>query len=438
MDYPDKIKKILKEGNIIEGDLVEITVKKGIYRGILMPHFEASAPDILTVKLDTGYNIGIAIDEKSKILPLEKGKYPEKRSEELQYKKSKPKIAILGTGGTIASYVDYRTGAVHPVQNARDLAFSMPNLVRMCNIKAKVLFSMLSEDIKPEHWQEIAQEAAHHLNDGASGVIITHGTDTMAYTSCALSFMLSNLTGPVILVGSQRSSDRPSSDAHLNLISAAEVAIGSDLGEVVVIMHRTTSDSQVSIHRGTRVRKMHSSKRDAFLSINENPLGMVKDGETILTEQYKRRAEGPVEVQDRMETRVGLIYTFPGMKKEAIDFLAEKNKGIVIAGSGLGHIPDDLLESIKEAISNGVHIVMTTQCLYGEVNMNVYSRGRDLLRAGVISGEDMLPETAFVKLMWVLGQTQNPNEVEKLIKTDLVGEIGIKRALYVPGFYIES
>jgi glutamyl-tRNA(Gln) amidotransferase subunit D len=416
MVYPDKIKKLLKDDNIEEGDIIEITVKKGIYKGIVMPHHAASASDILTIKLNTGYNVGIAVDDKSEISLLEKGKYPEKKSDEPEVDESRPIIAILGTGGTIASYVDYRTGAVHPAKNARDLAISVPELAKMCNIKAKVLFSMLSENIKSEHWQEIAREVANQLNNGAKGVIITHGTDTMGYTSCALSFMLRNLTGPVILVGSQRSSDRPSTDANMNLISAAQVATESDLAEVVVMMHGSTSDSQVSIHRGSRVRKMHTSKRDAFLSINENPLGRVQNGKITLSEQYRKRGEGPVEVNDKMETRVALVFTYPGINADLIDFLAQKNKGIVIAGSGLGHTPRELLKSIRNAVSNGVHIVMTSQCLYGKVNMNVYSTGRDLMKAGVISAEDMLPETAYVKLMWVLGQTQDPKKVAHLLK----------------------
>jgi glutamyl-tRNA(Gln) amidotransferase subunit D len=424
---PGNIKKKLKDDNIEEGDLIEITVKKGIYKGILMPHHEASTADILTIKLDTGYNIGIAVDDKSEISLLEKGKYPDKKSIEPQIDESKPKIAILGTGGTIASYVDYRTGAVHPAQNARDLAISVPELARMCNIKAKVLFSMLSEDIKSEHWQEIARESAYQLNNGASGVIITHGTDTMSYTSCALSFMLKNPSGPVILVGSQRSSDRPSTDANINLISATQVATESDLAEVVVMMYSSTSDSQVSIHRGTRVRKMHTSKRNAFLSINENPLGRVQNGKITISEQYHKRGEGPVKVMEKMETKVGLVYTYPGINSELIDFIAEKNKGIVIAGSGLGHTPLELLESIRNAISNGIHIVMTSQCIYGRVNMNVYSTGRDLMKAGVISAEDMLPETAYVKLMWVLGQTHDPEKVAHLIKTNIAGEIKDRR-----------
>lgn len=425
--YPDKIRKKLKDYNIEEGDLIEITVSKGVYKGILMPHHEASAADILTIKLDTGYNIGIAMGNDSVITLLEKTKSREIKAKELQYDESKPLIAILGTGGTIASYVDYRTGAVHPAKNARDLAISVPELARICNIKAKVLFSMLSEDIKSEHWQEIARESANQLNNGAEGVIITHGTDTLGYTSCALSFMLGNLTGPVILVGSQRSSDRPSTDANMNLISAAQVAIESDLSEVVVMMHGSTSDSHISIHRGTRVRKMHTSKRDAFLSINENPLGRVQNGKITLLEQYRKPGEGPVEVLDRMETRVGLISTYPGINSDLIDFLAEKNKGIVIGGSGLGHAPGELRESIRNAISNGVHIVMTSQCLYGSVNMNVYSTGRDLIKAGVISAEDMLPETAYVKLMWVLGQTQDPKKVAHLIKTNIAGEMKDRR-----------
>jgi glutamyl-tRNA(Gln) amidotransferase subunit D len=338
-------------------------------------------------------------------------------------------VTIIGTGGTIASYVDYRTGAVHPALSAEDLVYSMPEISENANIKAMVHFSIFSEDMTVAHWQSLARKVAQELDDGAIGVIIPHGTDTMGYTAAALSFMLSDLTGPVILAGAQRSSDRPSSDSAVNLLSAVDLALNSDLGEVVVLMHQNTSDGGVSIHRGTKVRKMHTSARDAFMSINEDPIGSIGAGMIKLSQKYRRKGTGPTNLRDDLEERVALLHSYPGISPDQFTHLSSTNRGIVVAGTGLGHVPDDLLESIRMAVSDGVFVVMTSQCLYGRVNMHVYSRGRDLLKAGVISGEDMLPETALVKLMWVLGQTSDAGEVKRLMESNIVGEISERRSL---------
>jgi len=230
--------------------------------------------------------------------------------------------------------------------------------------------------------------------------------------------MLKNLSGPVILVGSQRSSDRPSSDASMNLLSASKLA-ETDLGEVVIVMHGETSDTYSLIHRGTRVRKMHSSRRDAFKSMNEKPIGKIDENVTFF-QDYRKRNEGKTEVNDKIEEKVALIYFYPGLTPEFFDYAVKNNKGIVIAGSGLGHVSSDLIEIIRNA---KIPIVMTSQCLNGRVNMNVYSTGRDLLSAGVIPGEDMLPETAFVKLMYVLGQTKKIEEIRKMMTENMVGEM---------------
>ena len=395
------------------GDEIELTAEKN-YMGVLMP----SHNDIITLKLKNGYNIGVKIDEKSKIMITRKKEEKTKPLKKEGFSKGKPVISLISTGGTIASYVDYRTGAVHPALTAEELAFSVPELTEKYNVKAKVLFSILSEDMKSEYWRKLAKETAKELNSGADAVIIPHGTDTMGHTSAALSFMLKNLTGPVILVGSQRSSDRPSSDASMNLLSASKLA-ETDLGEVVIVMHGETSDTYSLIHRGTRVRKMHSSRRDAFKSINESPIGRIDENITFF-QDYRKRDEGKVGVNDKIEEKVALIYFYPGLTPEFFDYAVKNNKGIVIAGSGLGHVSSDLIEIIRNA---KIPIVMTSQCLNGRVNMNVYSTGRDLLSAGVIPGEDMLPETAFVKLMYVLGQTKKIEEIRKMMTENMVGEM---------------
>jgi glutamyl-tRNA(Gln) amidotransferase subunit D len=420
--YTRKIHDLLENTKIKVGDTIEIVTREGTYKGILMPHHEFSKNDIITIKMKSGYNIGIAVDNEIELKLINKGNNIPKKAENHSKDENKPMIAILGTGGTIACYVDYRTGAVHPALSTNDLIQSVPELAQICNIKARVLFSIFSENMLVKHWKILANEVAHELNQGAKGVIIPHGTDTMCYTSAALSFMLSNLSGPVILVGAQRSSDRPSTDSNLNLISASQLATGSDLGEVVVSMHKDISDSEISIHRGTRVRKMHTSRRDAFQSINEDPIGSVKEQNIILSEPYYKRCKGKVTVDDKMEKNVGIFYSHPGVTCEHFEFLAEKNRGIVIVGTGLGHAPKELLKSIKNAIESGISVVMTSQCLYGRVNMNVYSLGRDLRLTGVISGGDMLPETALVKLMWVLGHTSDPEKVNELILKNLKGE----------------
>jgi len=276
--------------------------------------------------------------------------------------------------------------------------------------------------MSPEHWQDLAKVIAEEMNSGADSVIVPHGTDTMSYSASAVSFMLSNLTGPVIFVGSQRSSDRPSSDAWRNLRSAAEIVKNSDIGEVVVAMYGTPSDDKVYIHRGTNVRKMHTSRRDAFTSINMPPIASVDDSGIKYYQDYQRKKPGKVKVDTHMEPNVSLLYSYPGIERKHFDFLADNNKGIVIAGTGLGHISENLLGSIKDAISSGVHIVITSQCISGAVNLNVYSSGRRLLDAGVIP-VSMLPESAYVKLMWVLGHTTKPEEVSRMMISSLRNEI---------------
>ena len=395
------------------GDEIELLAET-IYTGVLMP----SHNDIITLKLKNGYNIGVKIDEKSKIKVIMKKEEKTKPLKKEGFSKGKPVISLISTGGTIASYVDYRTGAVHPALTAEELAFSVPELTEKYNVKAKVLFSILSEDMKFEYWRKLAKETAKELNSGADAVIIPHGTDTMGHTSAALSFMLKNLSGPVILVGSQRSSDRPSSDASMNLLSASKLA-ETDLGEVVIVMHGETSDTYSLIHRGTRVRKMHSSRRDAFKSMNEKPIGKIDENVTFF-QDYRKKSNGKTIVNDKIEEKVTLVYFYPGLTPEFFDYAVKNNKGIVIAGSGLGHVSSDLIEIIRNA---KIPIVMTSQCLNGRVNMNVYSTGRDLLSAGVIPGEDMLPETAFVKLMYVLGQTKKIEEIRKMMTENMVGEM---------------
>ncbi len=410
------------------GDIVEIRTEKGTYKGTIMPKHEFSRDEIIILKLDNGYNIGVSVKDILSLKVLGKGEKAGIRREKMEKGAGEgiKKITLFSTGGTIASYVDYRTGAVHPAISSEDLLFSVPELADFGDMEAKVLFSLLSEDIGPKNWKTMAMEAAKALNSGSAGVIMAHGTDTMGYSAAALSFALKNLTGPVVFVGSQRSSDRPSSDATMNLLSAARVAV-SELGEVVVVMHAGTGDDYCHVHRGTRVRKMHTSRRDAFASINSEPIGKATPDGCELRNHRKRR-EGKVEVFPDFEESVTLLYSYPGLSGEMLEHMLSGIKGLVIAGTGLGHMKSELIPMIGEAVKNGTFVVMTSQCLYGTVDMNVYSSGRELIKAGVIAGGDMLPETAYVKLSWALANLEH-EKIPEFMVTEIAGELEERRFL---------
>jgi len=423
MEYPPRIHALLEKAKAAQGDALRVKARGETFEGVLMPHTSFSGEDILTVKLGSGYNIGIAVEDVESVEVTAKHAAHGVDRNLPPSSKAKPTIAVLGTGGTIASYVDYRTGAVHPAVTAEELVFSVPELLEVCNVRARVIYSIYSEDLKPENWQHLAQETGKELNAGAAGILIPHGTDTLHFTTAALSFMLRDLTGPVVVVGSQRSSDRPSSDAASNLICGARAAT-ADFGEVVAVMHAETSDSYDWIHRGTKVRKMHSSRRDAFRSMNATPLGTVRpEGPVEFMEPVQPRAKGPVKVDSRLDLDVALIHFYPGMKPAVLENCLKEAHGVVLAGTGLGHTAHDLIPAVHRATRDGIPIVMTTQTLQGRVSMRVYDTGRDLIKAGVISGEDMLPEVAYVKLMWVLGHTREPADVAKAMGTNLAGEL---------------
>ncbi|MEF8834875.1 MAG: Glu-tRNA(Gln) amidotransferase subunit GatD [Candidatus Thermoplasmatota archaeon] len=419
----DKMVRELPE-NIDDGDRIRIEKDDRSYEGVLMPHHRFSGEDIITLKLDNGYNIGIEAEEDIKIELIEKKKEKAERVEKkVEKDENKPDISILGTGGTIASYVEYRTGAVHPAEDADDVLYSNPEIAERCNPEVDIVFSKLSEDIEPEDWVIIADRIIDKLEEGTDGVVVSHGTDTMGYTAAALSFLLEGLSSPVVLVGSQRSSDRPSSDAHLNLLGAIEVAKSENPG-VFVVMHENISDEECAVHRGTKVRKMHTSRRDAFESVNEDPVGRVDPttGEVEFDEDIEP-TEKQINRRGGIMDDVSLLYANPSIDKEDIRRAGEK-QGIVIAGTGLGHIKTDLVQEIKDLVEGGTPVIMTSQCIFGTVNMNVYSAGRELLEAGVIPGKDMLSETAMVKLMWALSLEEDTEEV---MKRNIAGEITDRR-----------
>jgi glutamyl-tRNA(Gln) amidotransferase subunit D len=429
MGYKGSSQKFLELSGISIGDIIKITKNNVSYQGILLDRAEDPDDKHIVLKLDSGYNIGVDVGGALAEL-VKKGDKPNLELPPLDIGKDieKPDISIISTGGTVASVVDYKTGAVHPAFTADDLIRANPELLVHANINGEAILNILSENMKPEYWVKTARSVADEINGGADGVVVAHGTDTMHYTSAALNFMLDTPV-PVVVTGAQRSSDRPSSDAFMNLISSV-VAAKSDIAEVTLCMHAEEDDSFCLLHRGTKVRKMHTTRRDTFRSINTLPIAKIEKGKLKIVDKnsdYKRRSNENVQLHDDIEEKVALIKSYPGIESDTIDYHIDKGyKGIVLEGTGLGHCPENLIPSLERAKDSNIPVIMTSQCLYGLVNMNVYSTGRKIVSAGVISVFDMLPETAYVKLVWALGQTENIEEVKKIMQTNIAGEIGEK------------
>jgi glutamyl-tRNA(Gln) amidotransferase subunit D len=424
--YKDEALSALTKAGCKVGDVIRVTSNEKTYEGILIPRSETGGSEHIVVKLKSGYNVGVHITPNAKIEKVGKGTKPSFASPELPEQKPElPKVVILSTGGTIASRVDYRTGAVRSALSASDLYGVVPELADTARVKTEIVFSLYSENLTQKHWRRLAQTVAKHIKQGTDGIVIAHGTDTMAYTAAALSFALQNLPVPVILVGAQRSSDRPSSDAATNLIAAVQAATRGQFAEVGLAMHETLSDTTIAVSRGTKVRKCHTSRRDTFKPVNSTPIARVENNEIImLTDDYQKRdATKKLVLKPEFSEAVALVKFHPGLDPEVIDWHVERGcKGILLEGSGLGHVSKYCFGVIANAVKNGVVVALASQCIWGRVNMNVYDTGRDLLNLGVIPLEDMFPETALVKLMWVLGQTSDPEGAKKLLKTNIAGE----------------
>ena len=432
MSYSNILSKTLESLGATEGARLSVVKDGRTSVGTLMPHHEFSDPDVVILKMKSGYNVGIKVDADTKIEVLEMPAERVRKDAEIEFKKGLPKLVLIGTGGTIASYVDYRTGAVHPALSTSDMVNAVPEIRDIANIDARVLFSIFSENMDIEHWQGLAQAVVEEINNGADGIIIPHGTDTMGYTAAALSFMLGDVPKPVVLVGAQRSSDRPSSDASSNLMACARFCTKANRAGVYVVMHDTSGDDSFAVHIGPRVRKMHTSRRDAFHSINAAPIAHLdRDGKMQVTIDGPEVSDAKAEAKTDMERSCVLLQYYPGMNPEIFEDIFMKSKGIVISGSGLGHVNSNMVPLIRKACDNGAVVVMTSQCLNGRTNLNVYNTGRDMLAAGAITVLDMLPETAYVKLMWALANTSSVEEAKKLMQTPLAGEMSDRRTIDV-------
>lgn len=431
--YKGVILQLLNKAEVNVGDVIQISKGKNTYEGVLIPRSEYGEDGHIVIKLKNGYNIGVKVAKDTKIKKVGTGLKPTFSKPPIpKHQKDLPKVIILSTGGTIASRVDYRTGGVRPALSANDLYSIVPELSEIADIKANILYTVFSENITPKHWSELTKKIAESIKEDVAGIVVAHGTDTIGYTAAALSFTLQQLPIPIVLVGSQRSADRPSSDAATNLIGAVTAAAKGSFAEVVVAMHNTVSDKTVVLHRGTKVRKCHTSRRDAFKSVNSIPLAFLEEGELkIQTEDYQRRdLKRKLVVQPSFNENVALVKFYPGIKKKVIEWLLDQGyEGIVLEGTGLGHVSSNCFSALRRAVAENCLVAMTSQCIWGRVNMNVYDTGRDLLKIGVVPLDDILPETALVKMMWVLAQTGDISERKKLLTQNMAYEFS-NRTVY--------
>ncbi len=421
--YEGNSLEFLKSNNVIVGDTVKI-LSDITYSGIIMPRYEHSDDKHLVLKLNSGYNVGLEISKIEKIEKIQSTVTTVEENESIGSVDGLPKILLLSTGGTIASKVDYRTGAVTPVLTAKELNSSVPELANIANIDAEALLSEYSENIMPEHWLQIAEKINEYSKSDYSGIIVAHGTDTMHYTSSFLSFALVGFPIPIVLVGSQRSSDRASSDAALNLIGATKFITECKTKGVYIVMHQDENDETIACHIGTRVRKNHTSKRGAFQTIGDNPAFIIAENKiqkNISKEFFSNNEYNP---KIKLDTKIALVKYHPGYDPKLLEQIIDTGyKGIIFEGTGLGHIGNTMYESIKKANQKGIFLGMTSQCIDGRVRMTVYESGRDLLDLGIIPLENMVPEAALVKAMWAMGNFENIEEIKEIMLKNIALEL---------------
>lgn len=428
--YSSKLQDKLDEHEISPGDRITVEHDDGTNNGRLMPRANQGNTDALVLKLDNGYNIGIKRTAISNITKEKEHTSTEDNDITVPAPdEDKTDIAVLHTGGTIASRVSYEEGGVTPAFDPEDLLQMYPELFEQANVESEVIAQMLSEDMEPAHWQQIAEAVSDHRDK--DGIIIGHGTDTMQYTAAALSFMLANIDIPVMLVGAQRSSDRPSSDAALNLLGAARFIDEQQPG-VYVCMHHQSSDTDIAIHRGTQARKMHTSRRDAFQTIDGAPVATVStDDWSVSPNETIDAPDDDFELRADLNTNIGHIKTRPGMTPDELDSY-EGQDGLILEGTGLGHLPVNSFDEHTQhhttildqldTIADDALVAMSSQCLHGRINMNVYDAGVKIQDAGVVSAGTMMPEVAYVKMMWTLGQTDSIEAAKELFQTNIAGE----------------
>jgi glutamyl-tRNA(Gln) amidotransferase subunit D len=422
-----------KGKNAEVGDRIIVKLAREEIEGIFL---ESPQAGVVLIKLDSGYNMGV---DRSNILDIKIIKKAEKKQvvgENFELSHKKPIIDLIMTGGTISSSLDVKTGAVKWLTSPNEFFKFYPEIFNIADVRIINPFMKASENMSGEDWLKISKIVEKSLNDqNVRGVIVTHGTDFLHYTSSALSFMIKNLNKPLVLTYSQRSSDRASSDSELNLFCSAKAAL-SDIAQVILVGHANSSDDFCYALNGTKVRKMHTSRRDTFRPINVGPLAKIYRDRIEILKPYKKRQTGKEAkaiLQDFFEHKIAIVKFYPGQDPEILNhYFKEGYKGAVIEMSGLGHVltegKNNWLPVITDLTKKGFFVCAACQTLYGSLDPLVYSPGRDLIKAGVIYLKDMLPETAFVKLGWVLGKFKEENkkftkeDVENLMLENISGE----------------
>ncbi len=414
------------ELNFQSGDEVRLRLAKEELDGTVLENPDSS---IVLLKLDSGYNIGIPKENILAARILKKYKEEKKTKGTIKKSGEKPSIGLVITGGTIAAKLNPSTGGVYWLTDIDEFSKFYPEMFEFVNVKKiEVPFMTSSEAMTSEHWIKIAETIKPMLDDpDIKGVIVTHGTDFLGYTGAALSFFLKDLNKPIVLTYSQRSIDRASSDATLNLQCAARMAI-SDAAEVMLVGHASTNDDYCYALRGVKVRKLHSSRRDAFKPVNVEPIAKVWPDKVEFLSKYIPRNSKKPEIDISFTDKIALVKFYPGQDSSILDFYALKYKGIVIEAGGLGHLPPaeakhNWIPALKKHIKNGLVVCAAAQTIFGRLDPLVYSNGRELVDAGVIFLEDMLSETAFVKLGFVLGHYGWKTNVKEKMLENMAGEL---------------
>lgn len=329
------------------------------------------------------------------------------------------KILLLSTGGTIAS-TSCESGLA-PSLTADDIVTYIPELKGLCSIDCKTLFNLDSSNIQPEEWQAIAAEVFSGLQK-YDGIVVLHGTDTMAYTASVVSFMLVNLKKPVVFTGSQIPIVEPNSDAKDNVLHAF-LTVTQELHGVYIVFGG-------KIIRGVRGVKVRTTSLNAFESINAPDVGYIENNQVFLNvNEMCCAGDEPTVLKDHIDSDVFLLKLIPGTRLEFFEhFIKMGYKGLVIEGFGLGglhFIRRNLVDELQELLRAGIPVVITTQCLYEISDLTVYEVGRKAAQEGIIPAYDMTSEAAVTKLMWVLGHTRNMGEIRKMMLTNYCGEIDL-------------
>lgn len=425
------------------------------HSGIITP---AVSPGHISLKLANGYNLS---HPENSILSLSiistpntspQGKISSPDTDVDNGSSDLPLVRILHTGGTIASKVDYATGAVVASFEPEELIAAVPELADIARIEAIKLGNMWSDDMRPQHWNSLLAASAEAFADGAVGVVVTSGTDTLAITAAALAFGWAGeggvAPGRIVVTGSQRSSDRGSSDAGENLIAAVYWAANGPspnggLGDsTVVMLHANSDDGEIAVLPGCSTRKLHSTRRDAFKPINAEVLATVhigREGPThTLSPVYEEALASTTPRQNTTPTKydckikIAQMMGGPYLLPDLVTAVAKNGySALVFHGTGLGHLPVEnpngdapenelLADTITEVIKGGLNVVMANMCINGPVNMNVYSKGRNQQNMGILGhGGNCSPDTVVIKTHWSLSQGRNLGED---LESNLLGE----------------